>query len=137
MVKYAFGSRRRRRHCLDFTDRRIRSDDGAGNRLSRQTVAFAVYHGTSIVIRKLGIFLIILLGLLVFILSPAGLHAVVRVASWFLPGQLTYQSLHGELGKVIDVKNVTYRSETIDLKISSLHFTWHPWSLFHKEIQVK
>ena len=100
-------------------------------------MAFAVYHGTSIVIRKLGIFLIILLGLLVFILSPAGLHAVVRVASWFLPGQLTYQSLHGELGKVIDVKNVTYRSETIDLKISSLHFTWHPWSLFHKEIQVK
>jgi len=89
------------------------------------------------VIKKIGIILIILLGLFVFLLSPVGLHVVIRVTGWFLPGQLTYQSLHGELGKAIDFKNLEYRSDSIELRISQLHLTWHPWSLFHKEIYIK
>lgn len=100
----------------------------------------SIYDGNSNMIKTLLraciIILILCIALAAFLLTPSGLRFGVKIASDFLPGQLTYQKISGVLIGPITVDHLQYKTKQETITADYLRITWHPLDLFKKELHI-
>jgi autotransporter translocation and assembly factor TamB len=89
-----------------------------------------------IILRKLAILFIILLGMLIFLISPIGMHTTLYLVSHFIPGELTYQSARGNFTKSLTLTKLEYKNQFIDIKSDYVQITWYPRRLIRREIAI-
>ncbi len=92
-------------------------------------------------IRKLliglaGLILILILCLYFLIGTQLGLQTCFSLAKYFLPGQLTTQQLTGKLTGPLSIKQLTYKSDTLDIKLGSLKLNWAPVALLSHRLDI-
>ena len=90
-----------------------------------------------IVIRKLAVLLVILLGIIIFLISPIGLNTTLYLATYLIPGKLTYQHASGNLTKSFILSNFEYKRGAVDIKGAYLYIAWHPRQLIHHRLFIK
>jgi len=89
-----------------------------------------------IILRKLAILAIILLGIIIFLISPLGLNVTLYLASHFIPGEFSYQSASGNLTRSLTLVKVEYKNSFVDIKSDYLRIDWHPRKLIHHELAI-
>ena len=89
-----------------------------------------------IILRKLAMLVIILLGIIIFLISPLGLNVTLYLASHFLSGKLTYQRASGNLTKSLTLVKLEYKNNRVDIKSDYVQINWHPRKLMHREFAI-
>lgn len=80
------------------------------------------------------IFLVVLIS--AFLSTQAGLRSIITIAKATLPGELSLSQAQGTLLGNIQIKNLSYESESINLSIASLDFDWKPSEIFSWNIDI-
>lgn len=88
------------------------------------------------IIRTCLVFFILLAALIAFMLTPTGLRFDIAIASLFLPGDLTYQSVSGVLVGPITIHQIQYQNDKEIMAIQQLHVNWLPSALLKKQLHI-
>ncbi len=63
--------------------------------------------------------------------SESGLQWALAQARARLPGTLTYATVSGRLSGPIHAADITYRSDTLELRLGDAELDWRPWALLY------
>jgi len=79
----------------------------------------------------LGVILVFIM-LIVLAMSPVGLKVGLQVAKHYIPGELSYASVHGDITGPILLEQVQYKNNHVNFKAKSLVLRWHLWELLRQ-----
>ncbi len=82
-------------------------------------------------------FIIALLLVGAFLVSPLGLKTTLNIAKHFIPGELQYGSATGSILNKIHFTQLHYSSKEISLESDSLTMHWKPFSLIKKQLEIE
>lgn len=74
--------------------------------------------------RSLFAIIILLLLAFIFSLTPTGFHLSIKFAQEFLPGQLTYKKISGNIFGPINISDLEYDSKTLHFSAEYAHLEW-------------
>ncbi len=89
-----------------------------------------------ILLRSLLSFFTIAAIFIILLLTPAGLHISLHLFRLLLPGTLSYESASGTIIRSVEIHNLKYTNENNSLTIDKLAFSWKPWQLLGRKINM-
>ena len=89
-----------------------------------------------VLLRWLIVLMAIIAIAITILLTPAGLRIGLHVANIVLPGKIRYEHASGVITGPIEIRNFKYIDDTATLSIHKLKFSWNPWLLFHRKIDI-
>lgn len=82
--------------------------------------------------------LLVLISLASFLIyTTPGLYAVIKLASWYLPGSITITQLHGRFVDRFTIAQLEYHYQGNTIKISGLNVNWRLQSLSQPLLQIQ
>ena len=81
-------------------------------------------------------FIILIVLLILFILTPPGLKMTAYITSKCIPGELHYQELSGSLLGPIHILKLSYEHNGESFKVNTLDINWKPSKLFEKKLVI-
>lgn len=85
----------------------------------------------------LGLFIVLLGGLLVFLGTETGLTTLIDLASRLTNGQLTVQKASGSLYSKANLQGVKYTDTGLELSLEELQLDWAATQLWHRHFSIE
>jgi autotransporter translocation and assembly factor TamB len=101
-------------------------------------MGFPIFNGANIMIRKISYailsVLILLIAAAIYLVSPLGIQASLKIIGGIAPGTLTYKSVKGSILGPMTFTGFNYSTKAMDIHAEKLNLDWHPLALLHKQI---
>ena len=88
------------------------------------------------IIRIFLLFVILLIALIVFLLTPTGLKVSVDLAARFAPMTIQYQKISGTFLGPITIEELHIQDDQHDLRIKKIHWNWRLLALLNKQFVI-
>ena len=76
-------------------------------------------------------------GLLFLVNTEDGLELAFQVAQTLLPSELSITQVKGQLVGPLELRQLAYRDETLDIKVARIRLEWNPRMLFRGRVSLR